>query len=274
MKYKISDLAKVLGVTTNTLRRYEKNGYIVPERDESDYRWYRAEDISKLAYIRLLRKCGFSHQYIEEIVDNTGDNARSIAAKKLDEIDVEINRLKHLRHWLKDNIQLMDTLKDVGEGIKVRDCPPSRYVMYTDGSRLLTDSERLKTINDFMYAVDEVQHVERCRFEDIKKGIYAPSKCWVIKESDIERLNLYDMIENDKYIEIFPKRKCMYGVLAYPAKAASDNEEMSKYIEEFTVRMKKHMDENGFELAGDVMLYNVNMVGTVLDSLVCMPVNG
>lgn len=58
MKYKINKLAKILGVTTNTIRRYEKMGYIVPERDESDYRWYNGNDVPRIANIRLLRKTG------------------------------------------------------------------------------------------------------------------------------------------------------------------------------------------------------------------------
>ena len=34
MKYKISELAKLLGVSTNTVRRYEDMGYISAVRDE------------------------------------------------------------------------------------------------------------------------------------------------------------------------------------------------------------------------------------------------
>lgn len=39
MRYKISDLAKLLDVSTNTVRRYEDMGYISAVRDEnSGYR--------------------------------------------------------------------------------------------------------------------------------------------------------------------------------------------------------------------------------------------
>ncbi len=270
MKYKISELAKVLGVTTNTLRRYEKNGYLVPERDGSDYRRYKADDISRVAQIRLLRKCGFSHQNIEELVGNTGENICELSRRKLSEIDAEINRLKHLRHWLKDNIELMDKLNEIGDGITVRNCPPSRYVVYSDGYRLLTESDRLRTINDFMYAVDEVQHVECYRLKELVNATFIPHKCWVIKEMDIERLGIYRMVKEDKYIEIFPERKCMYGVISYPAD--SSDEERTEHIKNFFKRMQGFMEENRFALDDDVMFYNVNMIGQTLDSLVCMPV--
>lgn len=46
MKYKISELAKLLGVSTNTVRRYEDMGYISAVRDEkSGYRYYNDDDI-------------------------------------------------------------------------------------------------------------------------------------------------------------------------------------------------------------------------------------
>ena len=35
MRYKISDLAKLLDVSTNTVRRYEDMGYISAVRDEN-----------------------------------------------------------------------------------------------------------------------------------------------------------------------------------------------------------------------------------------------
>ena len=46
MKYKIGELAKLLGVSTNTVRRYEDMGYISAVRDEnSGYRYYNDDDI-------------------------------------------------------------------------------------------------------------------------------------------------------------------------------------------------------------------------------------
>ena len=46
MRYKISDLAKLLDVSTNTVRRYEDMGYISAVRDEnSGYRYYDDDGI-------------------------------------------------------------------------------------------------------------------------------------------------------------------------------------------------------------------------------------
>ena len=54
MKYKISELAKLLGVSTNTVRRYEDMGYISAVRDEkSGYRYYNDDDIFSVMNAKL-----------------------------------------------------------------------------------------------------------------------------------------------------------------------------------------------------------------------------
>ena len=53
MRYKISDLAKLLDVSTNTVRRYEDIGYISAVRDENS--GYRMMMMGYSAYLML--KC-------------------------------------------------------------------------------------------------------------------------------------------------------------------------------------------------------------------------
>ena len=272
MKYKISDLAKILGVTSMTLRRYEKNGYLTPERDDSDYRWYTQQDIIKTAQIRILRKCGFTHSEIEEMFGNTSDNILDIAQKKLNEIDEEMRRQKHMRHWLKDNIQLMKTLKTIGTGFVLMECPPVRYVIYSEGEKLFTEKERLKTIEDFMYRSEEVQHMCLYKYEDTQKNIFIPHSGWAIKEMDIERLDLYDIMKNDRFIEVYPQQLCMYGVISFPVQCLENIEKQRAYIDDFGTRRDEFMQKNGFKCSGDTMMFNVNTIGTTADALVCIPV--
>ena len=49
MKYKIGDVARILGVSTDILRYYERKGVVTPEKDESnDYRYYESWHINFL----------------------------------------------------------------------------------------------------------------------------------------------------------------------------------------------------------------------------------
>ena len=49
MKYKIGDVARILGISTDLLRYYEKKGVVRPVKDKAnDYRYYEAWDINFL----------------------------------------------------------------------------------------------------------------------------------------------------------------------------------------------------------------------------------
>lgn len=272
MKYKTSDLAKVLGVTTNTIRRYEKNGYVTPEQNYKGYRGYTQGDILRIGLIRMLRKCGFTHSEIESLNNNTNEGIREIAQNKLDEIDREMLRLKHLRHWLKDNIQLMDTCKNIGKGFVIMDCPPVYYVLYSSGEKLLVEKERLKTITDFMYVAPEVQNIMLYRLDELKIGNVTTNLGWAIKEMDIERHDLHEMFSNNKFIEYYPMQKCIYGVFSYPSVYLDAPEKQVPYITDFNSRKSKFMQENGFYESGDTMLFFLGSLGKFSDWLVCIPV--
>lgn len=272
MRYKINKLAKILGVTPNTIRRYEQMGYIVPERDISGYRWYDSGDVPKIAMIRLLRKTGFTHQDIEMFLGNSRSEIKTISKKRLDLIDEEMRRLKYLRHWLKDNIQLIETFEEIGSGFVTRENRKTRYVIYSVGDDLLSEDARLKPLHSFMYNVEEVQLITIYKKEDIEKGIIRPHNALAIKEKDIERLNIPDDVINDPYVEIYPCQTCVYGVISMPADKIGDSETQKAVLGEFEQRITPYLRDNNFVLDGDVAAYVVELLGSTADYLLCVPV--
>ncbi len=272
MKYKINKLAKILGVTTNTIRRYEKMGYIVPERDESDYRWYNESDVPKIANIRLLRKTGFTHQDIEMFLGNSRSEIKSISRKRLDEIDEEMRRLKYLRHWLKDNIQLLDTFDEMGDGFVTRENRTTLYVIYSDGEDLLCEEERLEPLHGFLYRVEEVQLITVYKQEDVEQGVIRPHYALAIKEKDIERLEIPKEITDSPYVEVYPCKTCVYGTISIPAEDIDNYEAQREALMEFKDRLTPYLEENSFVLDGDVAAYVVELLGSTIDYLICVPV--
>ncbi len=74
--YSIRELTKELGVTARTLRHYEDEGLIAPER-RGQTRIYSQRDRARLTLILRGRRVGFSLAEIGEILDlyNHGDGA-------------------------------------------------------------------------------------------------------------------------------------------------------------------------------------------------------
>lgn len=69
MLYKIGDVAKILGVSADTLRYYEKRGLIQPVKgSENDYRYYDFWDINLLLACLRLRAFDFSIGQVADIL--------------------------------------------------------------------------------------------------------------------------------------------------------------------------------------------------------------
>lgn len=64
--YTIGELAELAGVSTKTLRVYERKGLLLPERNaDNQYRIYTEEAVRKLEQIQLMKYLGFSLEQIE-----------------------------------------------------------------------------------------------------------------------------------------------------------------------------------------------------------------
>ena len=77
MKYRISEVAKLLDLSSEAIRYYETKGIIQPERDEeTGYRYYGGWDIHMLIRARTYRQLGYT-------LDETAD-----LLNKYDTIDI------------------------------------------------------------------------------------------------------------------------------------------------------------------------------------------
>ncbi|MCD8561871.1 MAG: MerR family transcriptional regulator [Acholeplasmataceae bacterium] len=57
MNYKISELAKIAGISTRTLRHYDDIGLLHPKRlKDSNYRIYDEELVNQLQHILILKR--------------------------------------------------------------------------------------------------------------------------------------------------------------------------------------------------------------------------
>lgn len=60
MTYSIGEFAKIVGVTTSTLRYYEKEGLLTPHRNENNLREFTDHDIGWVQFLLHLKGSGMS----------------------------------------------------------------------------------------------------------------------------------------------------------------------------------------------------------------------
>lgn len=58
MEYTSGQFAKLMGISLDTLRYYEKEGLILPHRKENNHRTYTESDISWMQFIKRLKDTG------------------------------------------------------------------------------------------------------------------------------------------------------------------------------------------------------------------------
>lgn len=107
--YRIGELAKLAGVTPDTIRFYEKERMMDPvERTKAGYRLYSKQDLQRLRFIRYAKQIGFSLESIRELLSirvdpehHTCRESKSIVDARLCEVEAKLKELEHMRDSLK-----------------------------------------------------------------------------------------------------------------------------------------------------------------------------
>ncbi len=109
------ELARLTGVSTDTLRHYERLGLLArPRRTEAGYRLYPAAAVQRVHLVRRALSVGFSLPELVRILrvrDSGGapcKQVRALAASKLDQIDQQLKELLMMRKHIEELIALWD----------------------------------------------------------------------------------------------------------------------------------------------------------------------
>ena len=93
--YKITEVARLYGLCTDTLRYYEEQGLLHPHRSETGYRLYSIDDICNLNVIRALRERDMPAEHMRRYF---GERTVASTLDMLDEQDAAIRaRIAALR---------------------------------------------------------------------------------------------------------------------------------------------------------------------------------
>ncbi len=255
MRYTTKDLSGILGVSGNTIRRYDEMGYIKGRRNEENgYREFLSEDVEKLMYVTKYRKEDLSHEEIQRLLKSPPEDILAALEKKREEIQDTLKYYMAIDHLLKDDLMLMKRAgENMGRMLR-QDCQPMHFIRYIDRGKLVMDKKRTGLLAGFMNTCPEFYYMYLYEKEDVENGS-------VLRSSGIGA----NIIMTEKYgyapvdgVELYEVRPCVLRFVKTPVE--DDNTDLSiagsSWYEMFG-RVFDYMKKESLCLAGDVMVLKI-----------------
>ena len=148
VKYKIGDVSRILGISPDLLRYYEKKGIVHPVKDaHNDYRYYEPWDINFLMDCIWYKSFHFGIDQVAEIIsDSTADEVADILDQKVVELRAQIRRNELLVRRAREHRADLGRLKNQLGQCVLRDSP--EIVRYIHRYNYIYDnSEALQTLS-------------------------------------------------------------------------------------------------------------------------------
>src|SRR5436309_6325294 len=117
------ELARAAGVSTDTLRHYERKGVLPrPRRSPNGYREYAAESLARVLLVRRALAFGFTLDELARVLRARERGAapcrevRALAAAKLADVEARLRELASLRDELRATLKDWDARLSKTEG--------------------------------------------------------------------------------------------------------------------------------------------------------------
>ncbi len=247
--YTIGELAKILGITAETIRYYERKNIIQPIKNkESGYRYYTTWDLHMIIRARCYLGFGFS---IEEV-------AELLQKEKLEDIDETLAKQEAL---IEQNIiyqmNLLRVLRSNRTMINDQKNQKERFSIQTRPGIYRIDTQKCYTLNLTDEEKEELKNFCHCIPFVFSTALF-PQRYIEEENKDFyfgigieeEYAHLFDVHET-KYVHYYPPQTCLY---------MSFSSRSSQFLtyDVFTPAFD-HMKKNNLKLDGDIITHIVSM---------------
>ncbi|MBK5254105.1 MAG: MerR family transcriptional regulator [Peptostreptococcaceae bacterium] len=247
--FKVGEVAKLLGVSTDALRLYDKKGILSPIKNENNnYRSYTVSDFICLDYIVSLRKLHMPLIALNKLINHSSiESERKAVINQEEAIRKKITELNKLLLAVKDFREDLDQVIDELNTFKVV-TSPKMITLDLDNvnDKAIEKFSKLdvEQIPFFTFFYDKDNHVienlgNALLDEEFKLGIYRHGRTILDCDNKFEDKEL----ENSGLIVSNPS-KCLNVIMnTYPNKDYSCVDEIMKYCE-----------DNNYEVIGDIII--------------------
>lgn len=255
MKYSIGEFASLVGVTTDTLRLYERHNIIQPlKNNQNNYRFFHDLDVRDLLMSRWYRSMQIPlHEVASLVKDASSDEIIDKVAEARYQLEQEIKRSTMLLHKMNEIQAELEQVRGAMYQCQVCKVPGRFRINQTYKNDLLKREELKHIVQDWMEKLPYTYYSFKIENQDQVIGHDVTDYSWglTLLEEDCVRLNA---VMNDS-VEYLPPATCVTAV------AVISQEELISYKTfEF---MLDYIEEHDYSIAGDItgkILFNEKLV--------------
>ncbi|WP_296877245.1 MerR family transcriptional regulator [Thomasclavelia sp.] len=247
--YTIGEMARILGITAETIRYYERKNIIHPLHSEvSGYRYYTTWDLHMIIRARCYLGFGFTIEQVSDIlqkesIEKIDDVLSKQEAIIQENIIYQMNLLKKLRK----NRGLINDLKNETNQLTIRTRPGIYRIDTQKCYTLILSREEQEALKDFCQKVPFIfstalfpkEHIEKHN-TDFYFGVG-------VEEEFAAGLN----IQESKYVKYYPPCNCLYMCISSRSSQFLTYQVMEPAF--------NYMKEHNLSLAGDIITQIVSM---------------
>lgn len=246
-QYRIGEITKELGVSSFTIKHYEKEGLLEPYVDKSNgYRYLDVPSIGWLLGIRRLRNLGFSLKDIQRLI-----NSQSMSdVTEQYRAQIALNKMQ-IEKLLKNNC-ILDTIIEDYE--QILNSPSNPQIRMTEAFYLLVHTSEQEIVNELIkkYGEEFYQQWRDCsvptiliKREDFMRDGEIPHYYWTLC-SQAKLLSKFDITPP---VDAVFKPACTHLIYNY-------SQVSEKYFNPCCIaEFRRMISATGFTLAGDVHFY-------------------
>lgn len=243
MKYKIGTVAKLLGVSPEALRLYERNGILVSQRGEGEngYRYYSRLDITALLRARAYHQYGFSLRETEALINADdiqyirGEYRRQAAA-----LEEEILHRQRILDYLTEMSLLLGRLPGELWTIR-RETRPGLYRLeFMQGEQLILTPEQQRLFPQWAGLSPFVFPSQRNRWSSLIQGRDESFSALGVMERDAHTLGMPPFLSGGVY---YPPVDSLYTVV----EISGENASCVQYLD----HLKNYTREHRLTVTGD-----------------------
>lgn len=252
MQYKIGDVARILGISRDLLRYYEKKGVVRPQKDKhNDYRYYDSWDINFLLDCLWYKNFGFGIEQTAHMVTSCPyDDLLSRLDVKKGEIRESIRHQELLLRRIDEHRERIDRIRDDIGKCDIRQSPEivrylNRYnFIYDNRVELQRLSQRWLKYMPFTQRYFEISRDDLLAERD--------NYAWGFS-LDMEYVREFDVPSKSPVVHL-PACRSIHSAF----KSSGKNRFTPRHID----YMLKYAEDNGLEICGDA---RGNLVCSILD---------